>query len=89
MYLLSDELHLAWKRHMEAGFPYQIDLPYEISRATLASTVEFCEPHDVWSASVYRQDGLECMRAGFKDARAARNFRRKFRGEAVECQTKH
>ena len=52
MDLLSDELHLAWKRHMEAGFPYQIDLPYQISRATLASIVEFCEPHDVWSASV-------------------------------------
>lgn len=86
--LLTDETHLQWKKVLDEEYPFQIDLPYEVSKDTLARIVKFCEPHDVWSASVHRPDG-EFMRVGFKDAQAARNFRRKFNGEVVGCQTKH
>ena len=89
MDLLSDETHAQWAALLDLSYPFQVDLPYEVTAPILAAIIKFCEPHDIWSASVYRPDGLECMRVGFKDARIARSFRRKFNGESVERQTIH
>ncbi len=86
--LFTDETHRKWKEMMDEEFPFQVDLPYEVDKPTLTRIVKFCEPHDVWSAAVHRPDG-EFMRVGFKDSKAARNFRRKFNGEVAGCLTKH
>jgi hypothetical protein len=88
-HLLTDETHLEWKKVLDEEFPFQVDLPFEVTQDALARIVKFCEPHDIWSASVHRPDGIECMRVGFKDARAARNFRRKFNGEMVVRHVVH
>ena len=85
-HLLTDETHLRWKKVLDQDYPFQVDLPYEVDKPTLTRIVKFCEPHDIWSASVRRPDG-EFMRVGFKDAKAARNFRRRFNGEITACRT--
>ena len=69
---------------VDAEYPFQIDLPYEITKDILSRIVKFCEPHDVWSAPFIVATGNSCgLGSRFKDAQAARNFRRKFDGEVV------
>jgi hypothetical protein len=76
-----------WKKEQDAHYPFQVDIVGEISGSLLSEMVRFCEPHEQWSTAVMRPDGQEVLRVGFVKEQAARDFCRRFNGEAVPRKT--